>query len=427
MLFILNNKYEAIGVLDESLENGCPFFNDIHHARLENGYNTFIFSVPSNHEKAGLILPESYIVYTNDKDGHELFRVKRVTEQHGDTMTKTISCEPASTHDLITKRIRPTSFIGENAKNIIISLLVGSGWEIGTFEYNGIETISFDDYPTALDAIHRVIAQFDLEIEFKVEFNNVKVERKLINLYKKRGRETNIFFEYERNLVGVVREEHTNQLYTSMVSIGQEGVSIETIVADEEGFEVIGDTLVDTVALQKWTKDGIHREGLYRNTDAQSNYELYKLTLAELKKYNKPQFFYTVQVAMTEQLIGYDHMKVSIGDQILIKDATFLPEPLYIQARILEKETSLTEPDKGIIVLGEFVEIKVKPIVAVQKLQQKIEASEEQWNQAHERATEAIESANQAYELAQTVEVIAENAQSTADGAMVEVGKSLML
>jgi phage minor structural protein len=383
MLFILNNKYETVAVMDSNLSDGCPFFNDTHHARLLNGYNTLEFSVPANHPTAGLIEVEGYIIYTNNRDGYELFRVKNITEQHGEDITKTISCEPSATHDLITKRIRPVTFTSQNVETIISQLLTGSGWELGEVLFNGVSTVEFNDYPTSLDAIHTVIAQFDVEIEFKVEFDGTKVRRKIINLYEKRGEETDIVFEYGRNLVGVIREEHTNQLYTAMVGVGKEGISLDGATSSpEKGFEIVGDTLVDTVAVQRWTNDGIHREGLFRDNNAQSKYELYQNTLAELKKYNKPQYTYTVQVAVLEDIIGYDHTSVSIGDQILIKDITFLPEPLFLSARVLEKETSETEPDRGVIVLGEFVEIKVQPIVTVQKLQQKIDLREEEWNQA---------------------------------------------
>ena len=220
MLFILDNKYQTVGVMDSNLPNGCPFFNDTHHARLLNGYNTLTFSVPANHETAGLIEVEGYIIYTNNRDGYELFRVKNITEQHGEEVTKSVSCEPSATHDLITKRIRPVTFTSQNVETIISQLLTGSGWELGEVHFSGVSTIEINDYPTALDAIHTIISKFNVEIEFKVDFDGTKVRRKIINLYEKRGEQTDIVFEYGRNLVGVTREESTNQLYTAMVAVG---------------------------------------------------------------------------------------------------------------------------------------------------------------------------------------------------------------
>ncbi|MDO7487050.1 phage tail spike protein [Peribacillus frigoritolerans] len=378
---------------------GCPFFNDTYNEQLLNGYNTLRFDVPSNHPTASLLEEEGFVIYTKD-EGHELFRIKEIYESHGDQMLKTIACEPSATQDLMDKVMRPAIYPSQTLTMVVKAILALTGWELGESFYDGIITAEFNDYPTALEALHSVIAQFDVEIEFKVEFDGLKIDKKIINLYEKRGEETKKIMEYGGNLLGLTRNINTNQLRTAMIAVGKDdgdGNKITIAGLDitvPEPYAIVGDTIIDENALEKWCPDGNHREGVFKDDNAQSPLELYKNTLAELKKYNKPQTTYDVSVAMLEQLTGYEFMKISIGDTIRVKDTTFAP-PLYLDARVLEKETSLTENDKGRIVLGEFVLLKVKPITAVQQMQRKIMFFEDDWNRALKEAEEAKQKAEE--------------------------------
>src|SRR5690606_11107128 len=156
----------------------------------------------------------------------------------------------------------------------------------------------------------------DAEIEFTVEFSGTAVSRKLVNLYEKRGNETNVIFEYEHNLQGLRRiEKSASPLFTAMIGIGKEVDGVRMTIADYTGtppepFEKVGDYIGDKDALNEWGLEGKHIYGVHINNDATHPSELYESTLRELKKYNKPQLQYEVDVAMLEKIAGYSHMKV---------------------------------------------------------------------------------------------------------------------
>ncbi|MED4261962.1 phage tail spike protein [Priestia aryabhattai] len=400
MWFILDKGYQTVGILGNDAPQGCPIVSDTHHGQLENGYSTLQFTVPSNHPTSSLLETEGFVVYTNGKDGYELFRIKELEESHGDDMTKVVYCETSATSDLTGQIIRPITFTSKSLTDVISTLLSNTGWELGESYYDALMTIEFTDYPTVLEAIRTAISSFGAEIEFKVEMSGLRIVRRVVNLYEKRGQVTDAIFEYGYNLQGVKRKEDSNKVYTAMIGVGKEDANgkqisiIDAQVVPPSPFEKVDDYVGDTDALEKWGNNGQHVFGVFNDQNATNAVELYNNTLAELKKYNKPQLSYEVEVAMLEQITGYDHTKVSIGDTILVKDTTFNP-PLYLEARVLEKELSTVEPDKGKITLGEYVLIKVQPILAIQKLQKTIQLKQDEWNKAYEKAQEAQDAVSQ--------------------------------
>lgn len=400
MWYILNPKYTAVGVIDNSIPNGLPLISDSRTQRLENGYDTLNFEVPANHPKTSLLEVEGFIIYPSKDGKHQMYRIKGVNDKSGDEMVKTVRCEPAATADLIGKRIRPVTYSSQNITQIVTSLLANTGWVLGDSFYDSLMTIEFSDYPTSLEAIRSTIATFGAEIEFTVLFDGLRVIKKVVNLFEKRGDETNVIFEYEKNLQGLVRDEDTSNLVSAMIGIGPEDSNGNRLIISNSGvtppapFRIIGDMVVDDDCLDRWFDDNVHREGIYNDTSVQSARELYEKTLAELKKFNKPRLTYEVEVLQFEKLTGYEYSKTSIGDTILIKDRTFSP-PQYVNARVLEKTDSEVDPTRGAIVLGEFVQLEVKPIPMILQLQRKISIREEEWNKANEKAQEALDKANE--------------------------------
>ncbi|WP_101844210.1 phage tail spike protein [Halobacillus sp. Marseille-P3879] len=376
MWFVLDAKYKPVGILDNTIPNGCPILNDNRKEQILNGYNTLTFDVPVIHKTASLLETEGFVVFTDD-NGSEFYRIKRIREIHGEQMIKTVECEPGATADLLTQRIRPVEFTSQNLTQVVSTLLANTGWELGESYYDNVVTIQYQDYPTSLDAIHQAIEAFDAEIEFKVEFNGTRIVRKVVNLYDKRGSKTNKIFEYGNNLQGVRRLKNTDQLFTAMIGI-RDGMMIkDKAVGDPkwDKFETGDDFVADPEALELYGNNGKHIFGIYQDNSASSPTELYNNTCAQLEKHNKPQYKYEVDIS----LIG----NVSIGDTIMIKDRTFEPE-LYLNARVLEKISSTTEPEKGSVVLGEYAQLRVDPIVAAKRIQQSVTMKQNEWTKAKE-------------------------------------------
>lgn len=423
MWYILNKTYDAVGVLNNKIPKGCPILRDSWKGQLEDGYTTLEFDVYASHPQASFLSRGAFIIYTDNPDGYELFRITKTTESHGLEEIKTVYCETAATQDLIGQIIEPKSFVGASLSDIVKFLLSNTGWELGVCYYDEIISVDFDDYPTALEAIRNTIKQFGAEIEFKVEFDGQEVARKVVNLYEKRGTKTGVSFEYARNLEGLRKIEDGNKIVTAMIGIAsnedKNGNPILLMNAQKkppEGFEVVGNMIVDVNALQEYGNNGANVVDKFIDETATNPVELFDNTIEALKKVNHPVFSYEATVVMMEQLEGYEHTKVSIGDTIFIKDISSEP-PTYLEARILNKELSTVQKDKGSIVLGEYVPLTIQPIQAVEKAQRTLQLKEKVWNATIDRAKEAQEGVEEVKkQVPYKVELVSSNGTTFKNG-----------
>lgn len=407
MWYILDKAKKRIGVMNTNSPNGLPIISDKHTAKIENGYTDLTFTIPSNHPKATLLQEEGFIVYTDGKRDFELFKINEIEESYGDEVTKNVHCEAASTMELTrSNRIRKKKFTSETLENIMTYLSGNSGWRIGESYYDTLITVEFSNYETAKEAIQTTIAQAEAEIEYKVIFDGNKLVDKVINLYdaKTRGKKTNVIVEYGLNLKGFTRKVNTDNMITAMIGDGGEDANGKIIsIVDakwspsEDGFELLDDMVVDNNALEEWFPEGVHAQGVFSDDKAQNPVELAQNTLAELKKYNKPDITYDIDFAVLEDLTGYSHLEINLGDTIMVKDTTF-SEPKYINARVIEKESSTTNPEEGKIVLAEYVLLKPDPIASIQRTQAIINIKEKQWNASKAKADAALETVNEVKE-----------------------------
>lgn len=402
MWYILDPFYRAVGFLSNDLPAGLSFLNHKKRETLLNGYSTMSFDIFNKDDRLELLENEGFILIPGKtRNQHDMYRIKNIQESHGNKDYSTVFCETAATSDLLGSRIRPVRFDAVKQSTIANSVLANTGWQLDDYFNDGLYTIAFEEYPTALEAIQQVAALTSAEIEFKIYFDGIDVVKKVINFHEKRGDDNGVSFEYDFNLINVTREIDTSEMVTAIIGIGKEdknGTKISianATVTPKDPYQIIGDMVVDTDALDEWFFDDRHREGIFSDSNAQSPNELYYNSLAELKKKNKPRITYTVDVLSLEQISGYEHLQVDIGDTVIVKDRTFKRE-VFLNARVLEKESSETDPDKDLVVLGEYVLLNVKPISIVSKLQEKIDLRQDEWNAAAKKAAEALEAAKDA-------------------------------
>ncbi|WP_427124765.1 phage tail spike protein [Priestia megaterium] len=394
MWYILDRNYNTIGILDNEFPSGCPILRDSMKATLADGAKYLEFDVPSNHEKSSLLTIGNFIVYVDAKKQRELFRITTGIEENGENMTATIKCELAAIGDLFSKVIEDKDFSAESLDVIVDFLATDTTWKLGECYYGGSITKSFTDLPRANAAILDVITDFDAEVEFKIEWDNVRPENKFINIKDKIGQNTGVSIEYERNLEGLIKTIEGNPIVTALVvkcsNKNGNGNDIRLADATEQppkGFEIIGNKLVDNDALEVYGNGEKHIEDGYIDSTATNPNELYQNALAQLKKVNKPVVTYQASAVMLEQFEGYDHTFVEVGDTVYVKDISG-SEPQFLEARILEKEISQTNPTQGGIVLGEFIVREVTAIEAVDKAQKTLKLKVNEWSEAYETGKE---------------------------------------
>ncbi|WP_124728800.1 phage tail spike protein [Staphylospora marina] len=379
-LFVLDQFERAVAVLNPSLPDGCPFFEDVRTERIEYAYLTFEFSVPGDHPTSQHLVVGNLIVYPVRPGVYNLFRIISTEDEHSEGQyTKRVICENAAVGDLVSNIILPASLPSYTLPQAINYLLQGTDWEAGEVELAGSQDIVFEDVATSLDALHQVMDKFGAEIEFVVEFNGLTITRRLVHARLQRGRALNKPFVYGLNLKGAKRKEDYTQLVTALYGIGPK---------DSDGnlmtFETYNPTLSDPYekpsgakwvgdkdALQRWSKNGKHIFGVFKDDSATNQVELFNNTLEELKKRNRPQLSYEVDVALLPE------EDVRLYDTVIVKDTTFRPE-LILEARIVETRFSLTDPSKNQVILGDYRPVTLRNTEYLRELRSQLERNQDE-------------------------------------------------
>lgn len=103
-------------------------------------------------------------------------------------------------------------------------------------------------------------------------------------------------------------------------------------------------------------------EGTHESTEVEDPLQLMNLASKDLAERSIPAVHYTVDLA-------YLPSTVSIGDRGIIVDHEFNP-PLYIEARVLEIQTSDTDPNSNYVLIGNVIELFPADKSDILKLQQ---------------------------------------------------------
>ncbi|SCV23874.1 Phage minor structural protein [Bacillus cereus] len=377
-------------ILTNHLPKTPRFFGDGHQEQLD-GLLTYQFATLASDPATVHLEAGNHVIVRNKDRKLMLFTIIRTREERRDgKYIRTVFAENAAVDDLYTHIVAGELLTAVSAKDAATKVLEGTGWKLGMIDYAGLQNIDLNEYPTALAALHKIRDTYGLEMEFTVNFVGTQVRERFVHLVKKRGNVSGKRFTYGKDLLGVTREVDRSDLATAIIPVGKSDETGKRLTI--EAFENIHDGYVspkgqnwvgDDNALQQFGKNGKH---LFKRLDLSSvdnEYELMKLAVEELRRVMKPRMTYEVSVLLLEQLTGYKHEKVRLGDTILVKDATFEPA-LAVQARVIEIYRSYTDPTKDSVVLGEFVPIIIDKNKQIEAIQNTINQNMSKWEQGGE-------------------------------------------
>jgi phage minor structural protein len=354
-LYILDKQYRAVGILSNELDDACPFYEDRRTERLEHALLTFECTIPANHETASLLTTEGFLIYPNDEGEFDLFKIKEITDTNANNeYRKKIVCENAAVSDLLGKIVRPVTLNSQTIEQIMLYILQGTGWELGRVDYAGAYDFKFEKYTRSLAALHQVLDTFGAELKFRVEFNKLNVTGRFIDVLELRGTNDGRMFEYGRDLAEVEKIEDTRDLVTALIGVGSDNLTFANYSppADPK-YEKFNDWVGSIEALERWSEDGEHIFDIYED-ESTNAVELYNNTLKQLEIQSKPKLTYNVKFSYLDE-------PVSLGSTYRIKDTTYQPD-LFLEARCIERTTSLTDPTNDEVVFGEFRPLVFQPI-----------------------------------------------------------------
>lgn len=247
-----------------------------------------------------------------------------------------------------------------NIAHYINKYLYDTGFEIKINELGDTikKRLSFSNGETLASRILNITTEFEAEIDYTFDIENLSVIHKYINIYQKKGNEdSNVELRLNREIDNIICTESMTELLTAFSSItgstpeGQnEPISLRGYSYDD------GDIYVDASGwmysrsgLAEWSRylsetgtDVGHIVGTF-SYDTTDQKTLCDKAVEELKKRIKPKVEYDIELA-------YLPNNVSIGDTVLISDED---GNKYFTARLTKIERSEID-DETIVTFGDF-------------------------------------------------------------------------
>ena len=386
MIFVLNKYDEVIGTLSNTLPSSTPFWDDLHHEILENGYETFELKTPIKHPSGvpDLLQAENKLVIRDLDDVFHVFRIKKVTD---DTVLKQKSVfAETEAIELLNDPVRPMTVSG-SPDNIMAAIMQPSRWKPGTIETAATNELKVDEYSSVLAQLHATAALFGLEIRFRITMSGSRITGRFVDLLQRRGAERGGFFEYSQDIEGLTRTKDTTEMATALIGVGKADENENALTfasvswsraAGNPADKPLGqDWIGDPDALQQFGVEGRHIFRVYTLGDEEDPARLLSQTWDELQRRIKGSVEYDVKLILLERF-GYEHKKARIGDTITIKDTSFAT-PLILDARVLEMKRSKSDPTKDEVVLGEYRERQVTESELIRRLQQELAKKSAAW------------------------------------------------
>ncbi|MGY6209738.1 phage tail spike protein [Cytobacillus firmus] len=373
-LLIFDPADNLLAILSNEAEDAC-LFKSAPFKEVINQGSFFEFVAQGDHEDSQYLIAENQVAFL-DKDGYfRLFVIKEPDQTNGlDGPQIRCVCEPAMNelNEEWIEDVRPYNTTLADAQN---RALAGTRWKPGISADLGINSINYF-YISVNEAIQENINTWGGELRDRIEIKDNKIIGRYIDILPRRGQDSGKIWEIDKDIISL---SHKVQSYPKTALYGR-GASLETdnggftrkiTFADAEWKVANGDP-VDKPKGQEWVgdpgalaafgrinEDGTkrHRKGSYENGQQEDPAALLQETWEALQQ-QKHQFHnYEMDVFLLEQISGYEHEKVRLGDTTFAIDRSFA-QPIEVEQRVISFEYDVADPDNtGTVELGQYIDL----------------------------------------------------------------------
>jgi phage minor structural protein len=371
----INQEYTQLATMftggDETVtkNSACPYKEAAHLEQI-NGEHTFSFWVPADHPDSQFIKEENLVAFKDEDGDIRLFVIKELDEVHDDTLYKEVFCQAAWIDELNDEPIKDIRPQDKTAAYALGQALQNTRWQAGNVAELGLNGTNFY-YENAVSAIKKIINKWGGEIKDRIVITDGKITGRYIDILTRRGADTGKRFEITKEIQSLKRTVLSypkTALYGRGKGLETEsgGYSRKITFADVAWSKENGDP-ADKPVGQEWVgdpealvqhgrADGTrHRFGFFDSSDEKDPAKLLKSTWDDLQIKKKPIVQYDLKVIDLENVPGFDHEKVRLGDTNFIIDRLFTPAVL-VEARVIEIKRYLNEPERTEIKLGNFID-----------------------------------------------------------------------
>lgn len=332
--------------------------------KLETASRRMTLQLAFNYDNTQIIKERvkvgNYVLYRDLNEKFVWMTILKVTHNPL-TGVRTLECENASM-DLLNESVE--AYTATSQHNIVFYIekfTLDSGWEIGVNEVSNLRrTLSWDGDATALERIQSVATQFDnAELEFSFEFRGNQLVKRKIDIYKKRGRDTDFKLYVNKDINSI---ESTTDIYQLVNAIRPYGgtpegkdnpISLRGYTwSDPDGRFMLNSEkgiVMDTQNVKMWSRTNTENNYFlqHKSWTTTNQKELLDTTINWLKQYSQPIETYTVDIAN----VPFD---LQVGDYLSIVDEN---EELYLKSRV-QKITYDYTNNSTQVELSDFVRLE---------------------------------------------------------------------
>lgn len=417
IIYFADRLMNILGQATSSLPKGLSIIKDLKTADVETGVSSFECVLPFNAETRENLVECSevgnYILRSNNSE-NEIFTIidAEIDEKKQEIL---IYAEDAGL-DLLNEVVG--EYAADKAYDIafyINKFTYDSGFEIGINEIKGLtRKLSWDGEATVTERVASVATQFDnAEISYSFEIKGLKVVKKYINIYKKRGSDNGVQLRLGKEIDNIIITKSIANLATALVVTGgtpeeaENPITLNGYKYDDGDFYVQNGKLYSREALKKWSryiwsnepnqlKNGLGHIVKTYSYDTTNQSTLCKRAITELKKLREVEVNYQAEILKLPD-------NVKVGDRVnVINDAG----GLYLSTRILQLETSVAD-DTVNATLGEY-------LIKGSGISQKVMELATQFAKTSQSATRALS-------IATVAKTNAEAAQEQAQQVVAEI------
>lgn len=219
MLIVTDRNLQTLTIVSNDYPDGVHFQDDKFNENLETGTCMLTCSIDKVVEKdVELIEAGCLVVATGYKKKPVLLEITEAVETR---YSKEIVAEDCGL-DLLNEDIGEQDFKGTLAEWVNNTLGEKSDWVVGINEAKDKNlAFKFDGTTTKTKRLAMIAGRFGCEISYDVKLNGNAIDKKVINFYKKRGKETGYRLEFGRDLSDVKRTVSIADLCTAVRAVGK--------------------------------------------------------------------------------------------------------------------------------------------------------------------------------------------------------------
>lgn len=161
-------------------------------------------------------LEDAFFYGVKDEDKFWLFSIKNAIKKENTITFKGVHIMYDELKGKVVRDLRPNNKL---VGSVCTSILKDTGWEC--ISHTNVRGSTNFYYQSSLSALYKLSQKFGVDFVPVVKFSDGKIVAKQIHIYSKLGEDLGKVFSYKDNLVQVVAETSSDELFTAFIGRGK--------------------------------------------------------------------------------------------------------------------------------------------------------------------------------------------------------------